>query len=81
MYLNLAQQERNACPCGAAADHPGGKCRKCLARLAWRERHANPRRGAAYRRRSTGRLSHERARSLALTAATARHARRELELS
>jgi hypothetical protein len=81
MHMSLTQQQRNECPCGAVANHPGGQCRKCLARLAWRERHANPRRGVHHRRRSTGRLSHERARNLALAAAAARHTRTELELS
>jgi hypothetical protein len=39
MHLNIIQQQWNACPCGTTADHPGSKC---LARLAWSERHANP---------------------------------------
>jgi hypothetical protein len=81
MHLTLTQHQQDACQCGAVADHRSGKCRKCLARLAWRERHANPRRGVHHRRRSTGRLSHERARNLALAAAAARHACKELELS
>jgi hypothetical protein len=80
MHLNLAQQQRNACPCGAVAEHAGGLCRKCLARLAWRERHTNPKRGN-HRRRRTGRLAHERARNLALAAATFKHSGKRAELS
>jgi len=73
MDLNLTQQQDTACPCGATAEHPGGSCRKCLARLAWRERHANPRQGRQHRRRRSGRLARERARNLAVAAAAYKH--------
>jgi hypothetical protein len=57
---------RRSCPCGAVTEHPGGLCRKCHARMAWRRHNTRLRRRTV--RRRSGRRARDRARVLALAA-------------
>jgi hypothetical protein len=43
----LAEDRRKSCPCGAVNGQPGGLCRKCLTRMAWRRHISQPTRHRA----------------------------------
>ena len=74
----IAEHQRRSCPCGAAAEHAYGLCRKCHARMEWRRRNARPRRRNA--RRRSGRRARDRARVLASTASMFRATGNEVDL-
>jgi hypothetical protein len=50
-HLEILNEMRWGCPCGARAEEPYGLCRKCRARAIWRRRTALARRIARRGRR------------------------------